>query len=317
MLPFSGIPKVGWSIMHVFCFSTYKKNPEQGRSQPHSPGWARVPLSSFFPQSLINSTYFSSNFTYFLPHFGPPGGRVTHLGRSWLRHWSRSTMGICHLPPDSTFSMLIDWFVHICQQHVDRCVSLFPLRFWGLGQFYQIWQNLKGSYSKIIILAKHWLNYQEKASILLVFWHICSPNFPQCWAILWHKPTALDSLREHWCICIHQDALATRLFYGQCIKFHMDFTASVRTIIGWMPARFTQLKSSKRFDNFIMLVWGPRINISYCCQVTPCTGCRGNIFFYLGQILKLPQCCQKPYQQILVLTIQKKYSLTYLRHTVS
>ena len=23
---------------------------KQGRSQPHSPGWARVPLSSFFPK---------------------------------------------------------------------------------------------------------------------------------------------------------------------------------------------------------------------------------------------------------------------------
>ena len=45
----------------------------QGRSQPHSPGWAKVPLFSFFIQILIN---FSSNFTYFLPHFGPPGGRV-------------------------------------------------------------------------------------------------------------------------------------------------------------------------------------------------------------------------------------------------
>ena len=35
----------------------------QGRSQPHSPGWARVPLSSFCPQILINLSYFSSNFT--------------------------------------------------------------------------------------------------------------------------------------------------------------------------------------------------------------------------------------------------------------
>ena len=26
----------------------------QGRSQPHSSGWARVPLSSFFPQVLID-----------------------------------------------------------------------------------------------------------------------------------------------------------------------------------------------------------------------------------------------------------------------
>ena len=30
----------------------------QGRSQLHSPGWARVPLSSFFPQILINFSYF-------------------------------------------------------------------------------------------------------------------------------------------------------------------------------------------------------------------------------------------------------------------
>ena len=39
---------------------------------------------------------------------------------------------------------------------------------------------------------------------------------------------------------------------------------------------------------------------------------------YRGQIQKLLQCCQEPYQQIpLVTTIQKKYSLTYLRRTVS
>ena len=59
----------------------------QGRSQPQSPGWARVPLSSFFPEISINFSYFSSNFTFFLPHFGPPGGRVAHPGRPWLRHW--------------------------------------------------------------------------------------------------------------------------------------------------------------------------------------------------------------------------------------
>ena len=52
----------------------------QGRSQPHSPGWARVPLASFFPQILKNFSYFSSNVTYFLPHFGPPGGRLAHPG---------------------------------------------------------------------------------------------------------------------------------------------------------------------------------------------------------------------------------------------
>ena len=47
----------------------------QGRSQPHSPGWARVQLFSFFPQISINFSYFSSNFSHFLPHFGPPGGQ--------------------------------------------------------------------------------------------------------------------------------------------------------------------------------------------------------------------------------------------------
>ena len=56
----------------------------QGHSQPHSSGWARVPLSSFFPWISIN---FSLNFTYFLPHFGPPGGRVAHPRRLWLHRW--------------------------------------------------------------------------------------------------------------------------------------------------------------------------------------------------------------------------------------
>ena len=69
---------------------------EQGRSQPHSPGWARVPLSSFFPQISIN---FSSHFTYFLPHFGPLGGRVAHLGRPWLRHCPESLQGRSFIQP--------------------------------------------------------------------------------------------------------------------------------------------------------------------------------------------------------------------------
>ena len=59
----------------------------QGRSQPHSPGWAIVPLSSFFPEIWIKFSYFSSNFSHFLPHFGPPGGQVAHPGRPWLCHW--------------------------------------------------------------------------------------------------------------------------------------------------------------------------------------------------------------------------------------
>ena len=71
--------------VHILKF-TRSLMGSQGRSQHHSPEWARVPLSSFFPQILINFSYFSSNFTYFLPHFGSPGGRLAHPGRPWLRH---------------------------------------------------------------------------------------------------------------------------------------------------------------------------------------------------------------------------------------
>ena len=38
--------------------SNFKYKCPQGRSQPHSPGWARVPLSSFFLKILINFSYF-------------------------------------------------------------------------------------------------------------------------------------------------------------------------------------------------------------------------------------------------------------------
>ena len=75
----------------LFCVFVGVCGGVQGRSKPHSPRWARVPLSSFFPQISINFSYFilifSSNLIHFLPHFGPPGGRVAHPGRPWLRHW--------------------------------------------------------------------------------------------------------------------------------------------------------------------------------------------------------------------------------------
>ena len=98
---------------HVFClgYTDYEWGQDlsllqlhytQGRSQPHSPGWAIVPLSSFFSQILIIFFLFSSNFAYFLPHFGLPGGRVAHPGRPWLRHWLyTSQLGLC--PSNSGF----------------------------------------------------------------------------------------------------------------------------------------------------------------------------------------------------------------------
>ena len=52
----------------------------------------RFKFPHFFPQISINFSYFfPSNLTYFLPHFGPPGGRVAHPGRHWLRHCLKKT----------------------------------------------------------------------------------------------------------------------------------------------------------------------------------------------------------------------------------
>ena len=49
----------------------------QGCSQPHSLMWARLSLSSFFPQISFNFSYFSSNvFIFFL--ILAPGGQLTH-----------------------------------------------------------------------------------------------------------------------------------------------------------------------------------------------------------------------------------------------
>ena len=64
---------------------------------------------------------------------------------------------------------------------------------------------------------------------------------------------------------------------------------------------------------------GPWINISYCYRVTSCTGSMGSQdSLYKGQTEKLLLCCQKPYRQIsLVITIQKKYSLTQIYDEVS
>ena len=61
-----------------------KRTRKQGRSQPHSPGWARVPLSSFFPKILIFFPYFSSNFSHFFPRF---------FSSFWLSGWATRPPG--------------------------------------------------------------------------------------------------------------------------------------------------------------------------------------------------------------------------------
>ena len=62
----------------------------QGRSQPHSPGWARVPLSSFFLKISINFSYFFLKLYLFSSSFWssgwasrPPGKALaTPLGQT-------------------------------------------------------------------------------------------------------------------------------------------------------------------------------------------------------------------------------------------
>ena len=71
-------------IIIIIIIKIYVSEPlkacNRGRGQPHSPGWASVPLSSFF------FLKFPSIFSHFFPQtllifslrltFGPPGGRV-------------------------------------------------------------------------------------------------------------------------------------------------------------------------------------------------------------------------------------------------
>ena len=81
----------------------------QGRSQPHSPGWAKVPISSPFSQMSINFSNFASIFSYFLPHFGPPGGRKGpgYATGLWIKINKISLGSISHEPKfDANFSSL-------------------------------------------------------------------------------------------------------------------------------------------------------------------------------------------------------------------
>ena len=83
------------------CYHT-RPPPPPGLSQPHSPGWARVPLSSFFHKFQSIFLIFSSNFTYFLPHFGSPGGR-------WATHPPRMALATPLPPPRRGSSSSIYW----------------------------------------------------------------------------------------------------------------------------------------------------------------------------------------------------------------
>ena len=51
------------------------------------PGGQEFYFPHFFLKSRLSFLIFPQTFTHFLPHFGPPGGRVAHPERPWLRHW--------------------------------------------------------------------------------------------------------------------------------------------------------------------------------------------------------------------------------------
>ena len=73
------------SLMPVFFSSTCFRPSGRAVANLAVPGGQEF----YFPHFFLKFLSFSSNFAYFLPHFGPPGGRVAHPGRPWLCH--------CHL----------------------------------------------------------------------------------------------------------------------------------------------------------------------------------------------------------------------------
>ena len=123
-----------------------------------------------------------------------------------------------------------------------------------------------------------------------------------------------------WCAHLSQDvSVKWRCVYHAMRVLFSQHVLNLFFIIGRTLRKFTQLKRKRRFDNFIMLVWvqGSPLHIAAGSHpVQEALGSQDSL--YRGQIQNLLQCCQKPYQHIpLVITIQKKYSLTYLRRTVS
>ena len=88
------------------------------------------------------------------------------------------------------------------------------------------------------------------------------------------------------------------------------------TLAEFTPAGKIQRDLGKEFDDFIMLVWdqGPFIATG---SHTVSLGSQDSL--YRGQIQKLLQCCQKfiPTDSSCYNDSEKKYTLTYLRSSVS
>ena len=83
----------------------------QGRSQPHSPGWARVPLSSFSLKFRLSFLIFPQTLLIFFLILALRG-RVAHPGRPWLRHWSTLNLFNDSVRPRYLF-VKTDWVCHV------------------------------------------------------------------------------------------------------------------------------------------------------------------------------------------------------------
>ena len=120
----------------------------QCRSQPHCPGWARVPLSSFFPKFWSFFLIFPQIFLIFFLILALRVGNSPTREGPWLRHWSNcinvsrwspsflSTTVKEHPAPTvrPIFQKIVNqpqlgWFVlracHVCdpRQHVSQTLS--------------------------------------------------------------------------------------------------------------------------------------------------------------------------------------------------
>ena len=164
----------------------------QGCSQPHIPGWARVPLSSFFLKFPSYFSYFSSNF----PHFGPRGGR---LG-PWLCHW-RSAGYMSFL----TLCLLFSWVCPLPQ-------TSWPIRKMGKKKKKKNWSYTHLAKMRCnmhffflsFFLSFYFLsilfieNEQCKMQIfLLCFWlTFCFPTFS--WWLKKRLGLACKAMRQKW-----------------------------------------------------------------------------------------------------------------------
>ena len=89
-------------------------------------------------------SHFSSNFLHFLPHFGLPGGRLAHPGRSWLCHCINITTLISELnfgilwnftfmtmDQDQELFAYIPYFNVVCCLSIEGAVNELRASEWG------------------------------------------------------------------------------------------------------------------------------------------------------------------------------------------